>query len=124
MTIHPGLEYAVGRSQATCQHVENRGWYQEIAMMGDGVDAHDHKVYQIRVQGRLDMRRSHRFEGMTMRLERGSDDALVTTLTGTVADQARLRGILSTLWDLNLTLLSAIRIETLETEPEQDRAER
>jgi hypothetical protein len=87
-------------------------------MMSDGMDAHDHQVYQIRVQGRLDMRRSHWFEGMTMRFERGSDDALVTTLTGAVADQARLRGILSKLWDLNLTLISVIRIEMRKTEQE------
>jgi hypothetical protein len=92
--------------------------------MSDGTDAHDRKVYRIRVQGRLDKRRSDWFEGMTMRLERASDDTFTTTLTGAVADQARLRGILSKLWDLNLTLLSVTRIETRETEREHDRAER
>jgi hypothetical protein len=93
-------------------------------MMSDGTDAHDHKVYQIRVQGRLHKRRSDWFEGMTMGLETASDDTLITTLTGAVADQARLRGILSKLWDLNLTLISVVRIETPGTEPEHDRAER
>jgi hypothetical protein len=74
--------------------------------MGDGVDVHDPKVYQIRVQGRLDKRRLDWFEGMTMGLEMASDGTLITTLSGPVADQARLRGILSKLWDLNLTLIS------------------
>jgi hypothetical protein len=67
--------------------------------------------YRIRVQGSLDKRRSDSFEGMTIGLERASDDTLITTLTGAVPDQARLRGILSKLWDLNLTLISVTRIE-------------
>jgi hypothetical protein len=74
--------------------------------MGDRTDAHHQQVYQIRVQGRLDKRRLDWFEGMTMGIEKASDDTLITTLTGPVADQARLRGILSKLWDLNLTLIS------------------
>jgi hypothetical protein len=74
--------------------------------MNDKTGVHGRKVYQIKVQGRLDERRLDWFEGMTMGLERASDDTLITTLTGPVADQARLRGILSKLWDLNLTLIS------------------
>ena len=35
----------------------------------------------------------------------------ITTLTGPVADQAALRGILTKVWDLNLTLISVTRIE-------------
>jgi hypothetical protein len=93
-------------------------------MISDGIDAYDQQVYQIRVDGRLDERRADWFEGMTMGFELTSSDMLITTLTGAVADQARLRGILSKLWDLNLTLISVVRIETPETEPEYDRAER
>jgi hypothetical protein len=92
--------------------------------MSDGTDAQNRQVYQIRVQGGLDKRRSDWFEGMTLGLERTSDDTLITTLTGAVADQARLRGILSKLWDMNLMLISVIRIGTRETKPEHDRAER
>jgi hypothetical protein len=84
----------------------------------------DPVTYRIRVQGRLDQRRSDWFEGMTMGLDKASDDMPITALTGPVADQARLRGILSKLWDLNLTLISVVRIEPPETEPEHDRAAR
>jgi hypothetical protein len=38
-------------------------------------------------------------------------------LTGTVADQAKLRGLLSKIWDLNLTVLSVNRIEPEEPAP-------
>jgi hypothetical protein len=79
--------------------------------------------YRIRVRGGLGKRRPDWFEGMTIGLERASDDTLISTLTGPVADQARLRGILSKLWDMNLTLISVTRIETHET-PEHDKAER
>ena len=39
-------------------------------------------------------------------------DSGITTLTGTVADQAELRGMLSKIWDLNLTVVSMTRIES------------
>jgi hypothetical protein len=65
--------------------------------------------YQIKVQGKLDEGWSDWFSGMTVTFEEGSTP--ITTLTGTVADQAALRGILCKLWDLNLTLVSVRRIE-------------
>jgi len=88
------------------------------------MDDQQQQVYQIRVQGGIDRRRSGWFEGMTMGFERTRDGTLLTTLTGAVADQARLRGMLSKLWDLNLTLISVVRIETPEREPERVKAGR
>ena len=84
----------------------------------------DQATYQIRVQGKLDKRWSDWFDGITMAFERADDDPPVTVLTGTVTDQARLRGILSRLWDSNLTLLSVIRVETHKVDPSKDRAGR
>ena len=84
----------------------------------------DQATYQIRVRGKLDKRWSDWLDGMTMAFKRVDDGTYITTLTGTVADQARLRGILSKLWDSNLTLLSATRIEMHEIDPNRDQAER
>jgi hypothetical protein len=67
-------------------------------------------TYQIKVQEQLDEKWSDWFNGMTIAFESG-----ITTLTGTVADQAKLRGMLSKIWDLNLTVVSVTRIE-----PEKD----
>ena len=67
--------------------------------------------YRIKVQGMLDEGWSDWFSGMTVTFGGAGDDAPTTTLTGMVADQAALRGILSRLWDLNLTLISVDRIE-------------
>lgn len=62
--------------------------------------------YQIQVRGKLDESWSDWLSGMTITSESG-----ITTLTGPVADQAALRGLLSKIWDLNLVLISATRIE-------------
>jgi len=63
-------------------------------------------MYRIKVRGRLDERWSDWFNGMTITPERG-----ITTLTGAL-DQAKLRGILSKIWDLNLTLISVTQMES------------
>jgi hypothetical protein len=49
---------------------------------------------------------------MRITFEWADDGSPSTTLTGPVADQAALRGLLCALWDLNLTLISVARIET------------
>lgn len=68
-------------------------------------------AYRIGMQGQLDARWTGWFEGMTV--VHGVDEAgdPVTTLCGSLADQAALRGLLSRIWDLNLTLLSVTRVE-------------
>lgn len=58
--------------------------------------------YEIRFKGHLDDRWSEWFGGMTITLE-GED---VTVLTGPVADQAALHGLLKRVRDLGLSLLS------------------
>jgi len=72
--------------------------------MDDERECDEQRVYQIRVQGKLDEHWSDWFNGMAITSESG-----ITTLTGAVMDQARLRGILSKIWDLNLTVISVER---------------
>ena len=68
-------------------------------------DAPETSVYQIKVRGQLNKCWSAWFNEMTLIFE---DEA--TILTGAVADQSALRGILTKLWDLNLALISVTRI--------------
>lgn len=64
-------------------------------------------VYQITIEGHLDINRSHWFEGWTIiQQENGC-----TLLTGLVIDQPALHGILAKIRDLNLVLISAQRME-------------
>lgn len=67
------------------------------------------KVYQIKVQGRLNQRWSDWLGGVAFSYE--SEESLITTLTAEIMDQSALRGILNKLWDLNLTLLSVTRFD-------------
>ena len=67
--------------------------------------------YQIQVEGWIGERWAHWFEDTTLRVGRTHDGVQVTTLSGTF-DQAALRGMLTRLWDLNLTLLSVTRIDS------------
>lgn len=78
------------------------------------------EVYQIKVRGRLDARWSDWFGGMVVTCEVGGDGIPISTITGPVADQAALRGILSKLLDLNLKLVSVIHINTDWKEPRLD----
>lgn len=64
-------------------------------------------VYQIRVEGYLDGRWSHWFDDL--RLTHHNDGT--TILSGPVADQAALHGLLAKVRDLNLTLISVIRVD-------------
>jgi hypothetical protein len=69
-------------------------------------------TYQIKVQGRLDERWSDWFGGMTITVELEGDGLPITTLTGTVADQAALQGILRALYTLGLPVRSVTCIES------------
>jgi hypothetical protein len=59
-------------------------------------------VYQIRLKGHLGRQWTDWFDGLTITLEDNGD----TLLTGPVADQAALHGLLKKVRDLGLTLLS------------------
>jgi len=62
--------------------------------------------YRIRLKGYLDNKWSDWFEQMAI-----SSDGEETILTGQVADQAALHGLLIRIRDLNLILLSVERME-------------
>ena len=66
--------------------------------------------YRIGVEGRVPPRWCDRLEGMTV-TERSSEAELpVTTLFGELSDQAALAGVLNTLYDLHLPVLSVERL--------------
>ncbi len=62
--------------------------------------------YRIEVQGRIEERWWDWLDGMQVTVENGESARLVTTLTGTVADQAALQGLIRRLYDLRFPLLS------------------
>ena len=63
-------------------------------------------TYRIRVQGFLNQSWSDRLGGMTVIPPTQANVAPETTLSGRLLDQAALFGVLNTLYDLHLPLLS------------------
>lgn len=68
--------------------------------------------YSIRVIGVLDDNWSDRLGGLTITSSEQAGKKAVTTLSGTLIDQAALFGVLKTLYDLRMPLLS---VECLES---------
>ena len=64
-------------------------------------------IYQIRIKGHLGARWADWFGGMTITRQEGGE----TLLTGPVADQAALHGLLRKVRDLGMPLISAVRTE-------------
>ena len=69
--------------------------------------------YKIRVEGRLPAAWAEWFEGLEIQsAERGT-----STLSGPLADQAALYGVLAKIRDLNLKLISVERCSEREDKP-------
>jgi len=78
--------------------------------MTDGREFDRQAVYHIEVKGNLDQKWSAWFDGLTITPQ--ANDA--TILTGPVADQAALHGLLAKIRDLGLPLLLVKRMESKE----------
>ena len=63
-------------------------------------------TYQIKIPGHLAASWSEWAGGMTITVESEGDGLPVTTLTGAVADQAALQGLLRRLYSLGLPLIA------------------
>lgn len=66
-------------------------------------------TYNIRVEGFLDEILSERLAGMTIRTVNRKSRLPVTTLKGSLTDQAELLGVLNVLYNLHMTLIAVER---------------
>jgi hypothetical protein len=64
--------------------------------------------YEIRLTGHLDARWTAWFDGLTVTYEADG----TTVISGPIADQAALHGVLQRVRDLGLPLVSVIRVES------------
>ena len=65
--------------------------------------------YRIRIEGLVDPKWSVWLNGLVIAVEDGSPP--ITNMSGPIVDQAKLRGIMNKLWDLNLAVISVERLE-------------
>ena len=68
-------------------------------------------IYRIRISGFLDNHWADRFGGLNISEKKDLEGNLETVLVGRLADQSELSGILNTLYDSHLPVLS---VECLE----------
>ncbi len=73
---------------------------------GAPAEYHEPARYELRLKGHLDARWAERFEGLSFTHARDG----TTILAGLVVDQAALYGVLRTVRDLGLPLLSVLHI--------------
>jgi hypothetical protein len=68
------------------------------------------ETYSIRIRGHLDLKWQDWFDGITIKYPNKGE----TLLIGTVKDQSALQGMLATIHNLGLCLLSVNRIESIK----------
>ena len=83
-----------------------------MANSTEGTTCREPARYQIRIKGKIRENWSDWLHGMDISIEGAEEGSPVTTVAGLVPDQAALRGILCKFWDLNLTILSVMQIES------------
>lgn len=66
------------------------------------------EFYEIRLKGHLDAHWTTWFDGLTIILEENGE----TLLSGPVADQAALHGILKKVRDLGMSLVSVVQVQS------------
>lgn len=77
-------------------------------------------IYEIKIKGLLDEHWNQWFDGMTLKRVKNVEPGQECTLiTGPIADQPALHGLLAKIRDLNLTLVSVQRINS-ETNKKDD----
>jgi len=80
------------------------------------MDTHP-SLYEIRIAGHLSPQWMDWFEGLTVTLEDNGN----TLLSGPVADQAALHGLLKKVRDLGMPLVSVNQVQSSKTRPYQSK---
>ena len=84
------------------------------------ISADNSELYEIKISGILDQHWQPWFEGLTLTTDACYDDGQGCTLiTGPLADQPALHGILERIRDLNLTLISVRRLSDDPAAPDE-----
>lgn len=75
------------------------------------LDSTKQPTYRILVSGHIPDEWGTWFNGLSVRTSLDPKLGALTLLQGPIPDQARLRGVLNRLWDLNVTLCAVYRTD-------------
>jgi len=71
-------------------------------------------IYKIVVQGEIDAEWSDRLWGLQVNIAKVKNKRPITSLVGQINDQAALAGILCTLYDMHMTVISVYMLSEIE----------
>ena len=71
-------------------------------------------IYSIKVQGELGDEWASRLGGMQINVKRKKGKETISILTGRLSDQSALSGVMNTLYELHLTIISVNILENIE----------
>jgi hypothetical protein len=77
-----------------------------IQSTADALGMSSPAIYRIRVRGKLDAEIARRLDGLNLTEEPASGETPISVLVGRVIDQAALSGLLNSLYELHLPLIS------------------
>jgi len=67
-------------------------------------------VYEITVQGEIDLARLYGIDELSLSYQTQEDGSVYTIITGLLIDQAALNGVLNLIGQLQLTIVSVIKV--------------
>ena len=107
MTTHLIADYPLGEKGAFTLLLYQQENHMEAHSMTDGREFDKPALYHIKVRGNLEIKWSEWFDGFSITIQANAE----TVLTGEVADQSALHGLLAKVRDLSLPLLEVKRLE-------------
>ncbi len=72
-------------------------------------------IYKIVVQGEIDAEWSDRLWGLQVNISKAKNGKPITSLVGQINDQSALSGILTTLNDMHMTVISVNMLSEIES---------
>ena len=71
-------------------------------------------VYKIKVQGEIEKSWAGKLQGLQINIERSQSKNPVSVLVGQINDQSALSGIMHTLYDMHMTVISVHMLSEIE----------
>ena len=71
-------------------------------------------VYKIKVQGEVKKSRTEKLHGLQINIERSPSRSPVSVLVGQINDQSALSGVMHTLYEMHMTVISVHMLSELE----------
>lgn len=96
---------------------------QNTSKRDQSISVENGEVYEIKIKGLLDEHWKQWFEGMELgKITSGEAGQECTLITGSIADQPALHGLLAKIRDLNLILISVRKIDQKDPGNQRERS--